>query len=590
MNLTEFKNGTTLTKPWLNIVANTVNARSLLINGVPVTSGDDVQLGSAGGISLVADGLGPILETKGLVAGPGITLTAAADSVTVASDISPGLADQVQSVAPAGLRDTWRIPPGLAFDGAFISYFPGPDILYSGSWPPQYSLDGGITFAPVVFDVPPPGASVTGLFYDGISKFITTSFSPLDPTYTSTDGINYVSSGVIAPAPAFSWQTLWVARLGLWVSGFILDATHGVATSPDGINWTMRVTPDLTGSFNGTSLADSGDLLVLMGSTVCSSTDGIVWTEGTGLTTYCQTLCYSPDRKEFLATAAGSAETFRSTNGTAWVSLGLIARAAAVSLIWVGGDIQQYYLNNPNLSNVAPLYSIWSTPDATKQPFVTTILKGADNRSMAYSATIYDAGRKRFVIGLNTIGVAYSTDRPTILKSVGSGNAYVSQIASLTLAGAQATANLLVGLSDNSRLTIPANTLSVGDVYRLEFTAVLNAAAIFNSCSFNLGTVAGGPIGAISAVAPAGGFTTAPYVACIDIVVASPSLINSRASKQGYVDSAGASFLQASSVLTSGVAFNTSIDQVLTFTYTSPDFTSMTLTQILLSKVASGAD
>lgn len=88
MNLSEFTDGTTTTKPWLTIVAASLNAGSLAINGNAVVAGNAITLGSAGGVSLVADGAGPILETKGLTAGTGITLTPGASDVKIDADVT----------------------------------------------------------------------------------------------------------------------------------------------------------------------------------------------------------------------------------------------------------------------------------------------------------------------------------------------------------------------------------------------------------------------------------------------------------------------------------------------------------------------
>ncbi len=88
MNLQEFSSGTPASKAWLDIVANSGNFAALAINGNAVAAGNAVLLGSAGGVSLVADGVGPTLETKGLTAGPGITLTPGLSDVTI--DVAAG--------------------------------------------------------------------------------------------------------------------------------------------------------------------------------------------------------------------------------------------------------------------------------------------------------------------------------------------------------------------------------------------------------------------------------------------------------------------------------------------------------------------
>jgi hypothetical protein len=91
MNLQEFSSGTPASKAWLDIVANSGNFAALAINGNAVAAGNAVLLGSAGGVSLVADGVGPTLETKGLTAGVGITLTPSGTDVTIDATGGPFL-------------------------------------------------------------------------------------------------------------------------------------------------------------------------------------------------------------------------------------------------------------------------------------------------------------------------------------------------------------------------------------------------------------------------------------------------------------------------------------------------------------------
>lgn len=616
MNLQEFTSP--LPKPWLNIHANSVETKKLdLVNQTSIVNPP------IGSLSIYTDVTGALSSRDSI--GTVVSYTTSADfadsltqsgptaqgnfpayqdsvsNVVVDSGISANKINSIQSqsdsLAPAGLRDTWQIPPGLAFDGAFISYLPGPDILYSGAFPPQYSLDGGITFAPVVFDIPPPGASTTGIYYDGIGKWFTNSYSVLDPTYTSVDGINFVSSGIIPPGVPYSWQSLWVPRLNLWVSGYILGAGSAIATSPDGINWTQRATPvDMTGSFNGTSLMDTGDLLVLVGTGSIWSVDGINWNAGSGVSAYCQAACYSPDRKEFLATGGGTNELFQSNDGKTWVSLGLKGQYAVVSMIWVGGNIQHYYLNHPNDpvygGSVANVYAIFSCADPLTQAFEATFMRGADSRNMAYSAVIYDASREHFVVGLNSVGVAYSTSRPLVPKAMNSGTAYASLVVSLTYAGIQVGADLFAPTkySPNSRLIIPHGSLTIGDKYCLEFSAVVDTAAVGNSASFDLSSVNAGPLASFPLVAPVGGFTATPIIGKAIFTFIPSEKMSFQVTIGGFTPSGGSNIFQGFSFNTGGVAFNPQVDQILTFTYSTPDFTNMVLTDLLLTRIGSGAD
>lgn len=526
-----------------------------------------------------------------------LTLNGVQIATTADIPVIPSIVDETQGVAPAGLRDSWQIPPGLAFDGAFVQHFPGPDILYAAGGfgaTLQYSLDGGITFAPVVFDVPYPTAYAPIVGYNGTNLYaISPQFgNGTERPYTSTDGINFTAGPSPTGLVFNSWQMLWIARLGLWISSINLDATHGIATSPDGLTWTTRVTPvDFTGDFNGNTIIDSGDLLVLVGTGSVWSTNGITWTAGTGISSYQQAACYSSDRKEYIASGGSTNELFRSTDGKAWVSLGLKGQYAVVSMIWVGGDIQRYYLNHPYDppygGTTGTTYSLFSTPDPTKAAFESTLIVGADTSGMAYSAVIYDASRKRFVVGLQTVGVAYSTDRPTVLKPMNSRKAFVSKITSQLLTGVQTNANLFVGLSPNSMLTIPANSLTIGDKYRLQFNAIVNAATNGNTATFNLSSTPAGAITNWPLTAPAGGLSNASIIARVDITVVSSGLINTQTTIGRFV---GTTTLAGYNVYAANVAFDSLVNQVLAFTYTTANFTNMTLTDVTFFCVCSATD
>lgn len=167
--------------------------------------------------------------------------------------------------------------------------------------------------------------------------------------------------------------------------------------------------------------------------------------------------------------------------------------------------------------------------------------------------------------------------------------AYVSMVNFNTLAAPQAAANLLVGLSPNSRLTIPANSLFVGDVYRLLFNAVINAPLIGDSCTFDLGTVAAGPITTFPVVAATGSLIGVPLIGRCDIVVASPTTINTNTTIAGFVNAAPPPVLAGFSFAVAGTPFDTSVAQTFTFTYTTANVASIEITEILLQRIATGS-
>lgn len=167
--------------------------------------------------------------------------------------------------------------------------------------------------------------------------------------------------------------------------------------------------------------------------------------------------------------------------------------------------------------------------------------------------------------------------------------AFASLITFNTLAGPQTAANLFVGLSPNSRLTIPRGSLTIGDMYRLQFSALVNASTLGNSASFDLSTTAAGAITQFPIVASVTTFTDTPVIARTDITVASATTINTNTAIGGFVFGGGGPVLLGFSFATAGVPFDINVDQTFEFTYTSPDFTSMQMTEIIFYRVASGS-
>jgi hypothetical protein len=164
--------------------------------------------------------------------------------------------------------------------------------------------------------------------------------------------------------------------------------------------------------------------------------------------------------------------------------------------------------------------------------------------------------------------------------------AFVSMVNFNTLAGPQAGANLFVGLSPNSRLIIPANSMVLGDVYRLEFNATVTTPNPGDIATFDF-ACGSGPITSFPVQAPAA-FVDVPILGVCDITLATPTTINVQTTIGGFFGGPppmldGYSFGQP------GVAFDSGVDQSLTFGYTTATFTSTQITRLLVRQLASGA-
>jgi hypothetical protein len=95
---------------------------------------------------------------------------------------------------------------------------------------------------------------------------------------TSPDGITWT----LRTSRNVSWQKIiWVSNLNLFIK-IGLSTTTSISTSPDGINWTARTTPNV--NWYGITYSNTLNLLVAVSTTntatnkIMTSTDGITWT------------------------------------------------------------------------------------------------------------------------------------------------------------------------------------------------------------------------------------------------------------------------------------------------------------------------
>ncbi len=321
-------------------------------------------------------------------------------------------------LAPAGQRDLWTLSNGMGgTGGGYLVYNETKDILYASDSFAEtdggfYSIDGGVNFSPVIFDQDPSAYVIFGF-----SATTTVAISGNNETYTSTDGINFVR-GIDFEG------NLWGANIvffkNLFIIGVNKDATQWVSTSPDGLTWTPRTTPNMGPSpGNGLQFATNGDVVVMVsdvasGVFAAVSNDGIQWNAVTGLTTSCTAITFSMEHSLFIA-LAGTGEAFTSLNGEQWTSVGDVSPPDVFSIIWVK-EFSMYYLTHvDNDGN----YSLWTTPNISAN-FVSTHLDGSVGGVTdleTFSMVVYLPTYNRFIIGLRgTLSVAYSTARPRDLK------------------------------------------------------------------------------------------------------------------------------------------------------------------------------
>lgn len=176
-----------------------------------------------------------------------------------------------------------------------------------------------------------PGTTRSNVIYTNGKFFVPTRFSIL----SSTDAINWTESTLPIPSGSFAFgvsDITWTGSQYVAVGVDLISTTSttygykNIATSPDGVTWTLRTTPNNavmnSVATNGSIILAAGDIPNVAGvSGLISSTDGINWS-------YVQNLPTSGYRFtgikwngfQFLVQASlGSTEYFfTSSNGTTW--------------------------------------------------------------------------------------------------------------------------------------------------------------------------------------------------------------------------------------------------------------------------------
>lgn len=398
--------------------------------------------------------------------------------------LTAGLADLANlsdSVAPSGQSDLWQVPVGLTFNGGILNYIESTNTLYSTdssnfSVGTQYSLDGGLTWAPCIFDIiPSVGMFIT---YNGTGLWLAIgNGSAIDFSYTSIDGVNFTSTGVIPPGSNKSTNLVFSSISNLFITGQNFDASHWISTSPDGIIWTDRITPDFTGLLNYTQIAKNSTTLVLVGDSpqinpIYSIDGGITWISGSGSLFATQAITWSETKGEFIS-MGGSSNVIRSSDGILWENVGSGGFGPTVSLIWVDFPIARYYCSYTGPDG---FYNMASTIDS-HLPFIQGHLDGSIVESQTYGSVIYIQQYDRFILSLDNQGIAYSTARPLIIKAMNNDMSIYPQYG--TNANGSVLSNTVIETSLFSTgagsLIIPANSMNLGSVSKLKFSIFLTS-------------------------------------------------------------------------------------------------------------------
>ena len=333
--------------------------------------------------------------------------------------VIPAIENTAGVIAPAGLRDLWSLgDAGNIAPGAGLIYDDNTDHLlaFGSDDSIGYSTDGGATFTLGTFDVAPPAGAGLILGFNGVLYLASSFDAAPPPIWTSTDGENWTEGGTL-PASLYSNNMIYFK--GLWILGTYEGGAAYISSSDDdGKTWANDITIDTLDGI--TALASNDDVAVaisVLAPFVLYSTDGHTWlTNGTGLTVAYQTVCYSAERKEFLALKGGGGGfCATSQDGKNWTEFVNSFPPAGVSYVtWVGHGINRYY---GCALDTTGTYSLWETTEA-KIPFSSTQMDGAVALSQTYGWVVYMPSRNSFALGLhNPPRVAKSQARAGSIKA-----------------------------------------------------------------------------------------------------------------------------------------------------------------------------
>lgn len=138
----------------------------------------------------------------------------------------------------------------------------------------------------------------------------------------STNGVNWTLAASTNDSAA--WVSVcWSAELGIFVA-VSQSATNRIMTSPNGINWTARpsAAADSALCFSICWSPELGMFVIVVngGSTVLTSSDGIIWTSRPAVNGLWTSVCWSAELALFVAVSNGTNYIMTSPDGITWTS------------------------------------------------------------------------------------------------------------------------------------------------------------------------------------------------------------------------------------------------------------------------------
>jgi hypothetical protein len=375
-------------------------------------------------------------------------------------------------IAPRGVSDDWK-SVSLSLN-PLTTYAEEKDVLlhFGGTSSIYYSLDGGLSETLCTFDIAPTGAMVCG-YSSGL--FIALYYNTVGG-YTSTDGISWVANGQVLFG--FSGANI-VYFNGLYIASTDV-ANFRVATSPDGVNWTLRACVRALNKF-----AVGVDRIV--GSGGAYSLDGMTWLDSTNIVV-CRGFVYNPDAKLFVGVTIFGTDTNISVDGDTWTTYITPGVTNTQNMLYSSKFKQYYFPTIDSLGN----FTLSSSPDLVTTPCRNRLIPNATNQGTLFYSIEYLEPHDRFLFSANVANVMYSINNENLTTYKG---LTTSTINGLTTTGGvymtTTNANLFTGTTETSiflgsvgvgSLTVPENGFKISSFH-------LNLSGTFNSINGDTLTV-----------------------------------------------------------------------------------------------------
>lgn len=198
-----------------------------------------------------------------------------------------------------------------------------------------------------------------------------------------------VDAGLASP----SQQIIWGNSLFI-VSAF--GSLGNVATSPDGVTWTLRTMPSSAAWNIGTDGTSKFVATVPGATTTAKSTDGMAWSSATALPTAAKTTYGVPvfvGSTCFVLSDTASTGYWSSDNGSTWTTATLPSTSGSLAPFSVGGLFWYYNSGTTAYTSSTGATSSWTsrmlpvTPGWVMQDFDGALICAASNATSYYRTT-----------------------------------------------------------------------------------------------------------------------------------------------------------------------------------------------------------